>query len=111
MAAEGTTIEPVEKWADVFSGAEVKFHYTVRTVQAIDGRLNWSLSVKGRTAEHGQLPLTARAEQAAEVTVAVKIPDVKEGVILESQLGIAAYAAGDQRPVAASRQDGLDLSS
>jgi len=99
-AGEPTAIEPGEKWADVFSGGEVKFHYTVRTTQAIDGRLNWSLSVNRRTVEHGQLPLTARAEHAAEVTVALKVPEVKEGVILESQLSVAAYATGDQKPAA-----------
>ena len=33
-AAEGTAIEPSEKWSDVFSGGEVKFHYAVRTAQA-----------------------------------------------------------------------------
>jgi hypothetical protein len=99
-AAEGTVIEPVERWADVFSGAEVKFHYTVRTAHALDGRLNWSLSVNRRTVEHGQLPLTARAEHAVEATVALKVPEVKEGVILESQLSVAAYADGDPSPLA-----------
>jgi hypothetical protein len=98
LAAEDTVIEPVEKWADVFSGGEAKFHYTIRTVQPLDGRLHWSLSVNRRTVEHGQLPLTATAERAAEVTVALKVPEVKEGVVLESQLSIAVYAAGDQKP-------------
>ena len=99
-AAEGAAIEPGEKWANVFSGAEMKFHYTVHTAQAIDGRLDWSLSVNRRTVEHGQLALAAAPGHAAEVTVAFKAPEVKEGVVLESQLSLAAYAAGDQRPVA-----------
>jgi hypothetical protein len=99
-AAEGTAIEPVEHWADVFSGSAVKFHYTVRTTQALAGRLSWSLSVGRRTVEQGQMPLVAGAERAIEVTVALKIPDVKEGVILESQLNLAAFATGDPEPVA-----------
>jgi hypothetical protein len=100
LAAEGTAIEPVEKWADVFGGCEVKFHYTVRTTQALDGRLDWSLSVNRRTVQRGQLPLTAGADRAAEATVVLRVPEVKEGVILESQFSIAAYAAGDQKPAA-----------
>ena len=99
-AAEPATIEPVEKWADVFSGAEVKFHYAVRTTAALDGRLDWSLSVNQRTVEHGQLPLLAREGRAANVTVAVKVPEVKEGVILQCQLRVAAYMPGEQKPTA-----------
>lgn len=99
-AAEDAAIEPAEEWADVFSGSEAKFHYTVRTPKALDGRLNWSLSVKRRTVAHGQLPLAAEAGHVAEVTVALTVPEVKEGVILETQLSVAAYSAGDQRPIA-----------
>ena len=99
-AADGTAIKPVDKWADVFSGAEVKFRYTVRAAQALEGRINWSLSVNQRTVEHGQLPLTAGAGRAAEVTVALKLPEVKEGVVLEAQFSVAAYATGEQQPVA-----------
>ena len=106
LAAEETSIEPVEKWSNVFSGGEVKFHYLVRTAQPFDGRLNWSLAFNERTIEHGQLPLTfvgagtRYSGSAAEATVALKVPEVKEGVILESRLSIAAYAAGDPKPLA-----------
>ncbi len=79
----------------------MKLHYLVRTAQPFDGRLNWSLSVNERTVEHGQLPLTTTAGQAAEATVALKVPEVKEGVVLESRFSIAAHAAGDPKPVAA----------
>jgi hypothetical protein len=99
-AAEDTAIEPVEKWAGVLGGSEVKFHYTVRTTQALEGRIEWSLSVNRRTIQRGQLPLVASAEHVAEATVALKVPEVKEGVILESQLSIAAYKAGGQKPAA-----------
>lgn len=44
-AGEDVTLEPVEKWSNVFGGVEVKFHYSVRTPDGLDGRLNWSLSV------------------------------------------------------------------
>jgi len=98
--AEHTVIEPVEKWANVFSGTQAKLHYTVRTAQALEGRLNWSLSVNRRTVEHGQLPLTLAVGRAAEATVAFTVPEVKEGVILESQLSVAAYSGGDREPVA-----------
>ncbi|MEI8373530.1 MAG: hypothetical protein WCJ35_11950 [Planctomycetota bacterium] len=94
------TFEPVEEWANVFSGAEVKLHYTARHPDGLDGRLNWSLSVNRRTIEHGQLPLMLAAAHPAEATVAFKIPEVKEGVILEAQLSVAAYATGEQKPTA-----------
>ena len=76
------SIEPAEKWCDVFGGSQVKFHYTVRAAAPLEGRLRWSLSVNGRTVEHGELPLKADAEQAAEVVVPLELPTVNEGVIL-----------------------------
>ncbi len=62
VAVEATAIEPVETRSNIFSGAEVKFHYPICTTQPLDGQLNWSLSVNGRTVEHGQLP-PARTKQ------------------------------------------------
>ncbi|MCE9551849.1 MAG: hypothetical protein K8T91_00515 [Planctomycetes bacterium] len=100
QAAELTVIEAVDQWADVFSGAEVKIKYNVRSAQPFEGRLNWSLSVNRRTVKHGQLPLTVKAGQASEAVVRVNMPEVKEGVILESQLNVAAFTGADPKPVA-----------
>ena len=46
------------------------------------------------------MPLAVQAEHPAEVAFALKAPEVKEGVILESQLSVAAYAAGDEKAAA-----------
>jgi len=100
QAADGTTIVPVEKWSNVFSGADVKFYYTFQTAQAFDGRLDWSLSVNRRTVEHGQVPLQALAQRATEVTVALNVPKVKEGVILQAQLTVAVHVQGVQKRLA-----------
>ena len=99
-AEEPITIEPVERWTNVFSGSEVKFHYTVLSAQPFDARVNWSLSVNQRTVKHGQMPLTAKAGHATEVTVTLKVPKVKDSVILESDFRMALYSAGNQEPSA-----------
>jgi len=100
LAAEGTTLAPVEQWSNVFSGGEVKFHYAVQTAQDLDGRLDWSLSVNRRTVKHGQVPLRTLAQRAVEVTVALNLPEVNEGVVLQAQLTVAIYAQGVQKRLA-----------
>ena len=99
-AAEAATIAPSEKWSNVFSEADVTFHYVIRSDEALAGRLNWSLSVNRRTVEHGQVPLNIPADRAAEMAVPLKMPEVKPGVILEAQLSAAVYPTGARRPAA-----------
>lgn len=99
-AERQVSIEPVEKWSDVFSDSAVTFHYAVRAAAPLEGRLGWSLSVNQRTVEHGEQPFEAAAGQATEVAVALKLPTVKAGVILKSQLSVAVYVPGAQQPAA-----------
>lgn len=93
-------IEPTEKWCNVFGDEKATFHYAVRTGEAIEGRVQWSLSVNRRTVERGDLPLKAAAGRTAEVEVAFNIPAVREGVIVEAQLAVAVHLAGEEKPAA-----------
>ena len=61
----------------------VTFHYVIRSDEALAGRLNWSLSVNRRTIDRGQCRLTVRPEKPARGTLPLRIPPVKDGVILE----------------------------
>ena len=99
-AEESTTIAPKEKWCNLFSGSEVTLHFAVRSAIAQEGRLNWSLSVNRRTVEHGRTPLAIAAGRVADIALPLKIPEVKQGVILEAQLGVAVYAMGADKPLA-----------
>jgi hypothetical protein len=94
------SIEPAEKWSDVFADHEVKFHHAIRAAAPLEGRLHWSLSVQVRTVAQGELPLKTDGRQPVELTVPLKTPTVKQGVIVQSQLTLAAYADGEQKPVA-----------
>ena len=73
------------------------FRYMVRSSQDLTGRLDWSLSVKRRTVEHGHSSFAVEAQRTMEVKLAFKAPEVKEGVILETELNVAAYAADDRK--------------
>ena len=99
-AADGTTIEPVEKWTDVFGGSEVTFHDTVRAAEPFEGRFDWSLSVDRRTLDRGGGAVKVEPEKPARVALPLRIPAVKNGVILEARLTVTVFAAGDPKPVA-----------
>lgn len=94
------TLEPEEKWLGVLGDSEVKFHYTVRATETLEGQVNWSLSVNRRTINRGHAVLTVGPEKPARATLPLRIPPVKDGVILEAQLTVAAYASADSKPAA-----------
>jgi hypothetical protein len=99
-AAEVASLVPLEKWSNVFSGSNVTLRYVVRSADPLDGRLDWSLSVNRRTVQHGQVPLKIPADRAAEIAVPLKVPEVKQAVILKAQLGVAVYPSGATKPAA-----------
>jgi hypothetical protein len=100
LTAELPIIEPAETWCNVFGDTKTTFHYTVRAGEAIEGRAQWSLAVNRRTVERGEAAVKAAAGGAAEVEVAINVPAVREGVIVEAQLAVGVYAAGEEKPAA-----------
>ena len=93
-------VEPAEKWCNVFGDANAIIHYTVRSDVAIEGRVQWSLSVNRRTVQRGEAAIKAAAGRAAEVEVALNVPAVRDGVIVEAALALAVYMAGEEKPSA-----------
>jgi hypothetical protein len=94
------TLQPEEEWSGVLGDSEVTFHYTVRAAEALEGRIDWSLSVNQRTIDRGHTAWTAGPEKPAKITLPLRIPAVKEGVMLEARLTVTVYTVADAKPAA-----------
>ena len=92
-------VEPHENWSAVFGESDVKFTFDISSTAAFTGRVNWSLSAKKRTIVRGQEALEFTPDQPASVTVPLRIPPVKEGLIFEAELTLAVYGPEGGQPL------------
>jgi hypothetical protein len=99
LAAEpDVRVEPRERWSAVFGESEVKFTFEIASPAAFTGRVNWSLSAKKRTIARGEERLEFTPDQPASVTVPLRIPPVKEGLIFETELTVAVHGSEGGQP-------------
>ncbi len=96
IAAETTvTIEPVDRWTNLFSAEPFVLRFAVRADQKFEGRVVWRLATTGRTLQRGESPMQIFAETDREdkvVSISLKAPEVKSGTTVPLQLtvGIAS---------------------
>ncbi|HTU19799.1 MAG TPA: hypothetical protein VMG10_17180 [Gemmataceae bacterium] len=89
---DGPTIEALSQWSNVFGGKEATWQYQVKAPRAFKGRAVWNLTREGRTLARGEVGLAAGPDKPALVKVAVTIPPVKNGVVLEAKLTLSLVA-------------------
>lgn len=103
FAAETSTavIVPVERWSNVFGGQEVRLHFRVVTRKAelaVEGRIQWHHSANQRTLARGEAE-TGRGD-AAQTEVILRLPEVRDGVIFQTQLTMAYVPRGENSAAA-----------
>ncbi|MBU1909115.1 MAG: hypothetical protein KJ726_03620 [Verrucomicrobia bacterium] len=78
-----------DPWSTVFGGREVAFEVEIVTSdQEWEGRLGWSLSFGDRVVARREMAVRAKAGEPAVASLAMSIPEVKEGVILGGVLAV-----------------------
>ena len=97
-AAEGSTavIVPVERWSNVFSGQEVTLHFRAEKRKgdpAVEGRIQWHYSANQRTLARGEAEI-GRGD-ASQVEVILRLPEVRDGVIFQTELTVAYVPRGE----------------
>jgi hypothetical protein len=100
-ADDKAIIEPEEKWANVFGGRPVDFHFAVKTPKAFTGRAEWHLNVADvRKIASDKKEIKARPDQPAKLAIRLPVPPVKDGVIQGAKLHVAIFADGKEKPEA-----------
>jgi len=99
-AAEQVTVSPNEAFSNVFGGREVTLNYAITSPEQFRGRLGWSLSVEQRTIARGEVAIIAGAGRPGHTAVRLRVPEVKEGVVIAARLSVDVHAGGGGRSVA-----------
>ena len=98
LAAEVTaTITPVERWSCLFGGEEATLHFRVSDKKdgaaVAEGRVLWHYSANQRTLARGEVEL--RRNDAGIMEVTLQIPEVRDGVIFQTELSVACVPRGE----------------
>ena len=98
--AQGVHIEPQEKWTNVFADREVEFHFAVEAAGAFRGRAAWAVTLGRRTVpgSPGEKSIAAAPGTPARLTVRLRTPQLKPGVILRALLTVSVYREGQDKP-------------
>lgn len=90
-AADEARITPQQSWTNVFAGRDVELRYRVDAKEAIQGQLGWSLGADQRTLQRGETPVTLGKGEAADIAIKLRVPEVRESVVLPAVLSVRLY--------------------
>lgn len=93
-AEDAVTLTPVERWSSVFAESESRWTYRLSAERAFQARVAWRLTANQRTLASGELDARGDADKPAQVTIPLRWPNVKPGVVLPVQLTLSV---GDVR--------------
>lgn len=98
-AEDAVGIVPVERWSNVFAEGETRWTYRVTADRAFQERLAWRLTANQRTLAGGELDAQGDADKPANVTIPLRWPAIKDGVVLSAQLTVSIGDVRHERPV------------
>ena len=101
---EAVRIHPGEAWSTVFGNSQQKLAYRVEAQREVAGRLTWSLGSQGRTLARGETPFRASPGHPARPELTLRVPPVKDGVILGLELVASVFAEGGRDALATHRR-------
>ena len=95
-----TALEPRDTYSNLFADRKVELRFTVKSARAWRGKAAWSLAAENdRTLARGEEVVRAAAGKAEEVTIALRSPTVRPGVVLKTRLRVR-LSAGARKPLA-----------
>ena len=88
VRADDVAVAPVERWSSVFAESETRWTYSVSADRAFQEDVAWRLTVNQRTLASGELAARGDAGKPANVTIPLRWPTIKAGVVLAAQLTV-----------------------
>lgn len=90
-AEQQLSVRPVERWSGIFADRRVEFNYVVAAEEPFQGRLEWAFSVGPRTIARVERAVDAAPRRPVRVAVPLRMPHVKQGVILQARLVVSVH--------------------
>lgn len=94
QAAPKVSMAIQEPWNDVFGGKESVFHALINAREATQGRIVWSYTVDNKTIARQEREISVTPGRPENVDIRLPVPEVKEGVILNTTLSVSVLEAG-----------------
>lgn len=98
------TLAAVEGWSGLFGGKETTLHFTATGAKAFKGSAGWRLVVNQRVVTRGESALAFGPGKAATVAAKLRVPPVKDGVVMAAELVVSVYGPGQKEPDATLRK-------
>ncbi len=103
--AQGVRIASVETWSTVFGGDDLTMSVRVTSAQdaderVSDGTLRWAYSANQRTISRGETELQADGNVSATAEFALKLPELRDGVIFATTITTDFVPRGKDKPAA-----------
>jgi hypothetical protein len=101
-AEEATpALVPREQWSDVFGDTPIELHFTVKGARAWQGRAVWRFTtINDRVLANGETDVGATPNRSGTVTIKLRSPEVKPGVVLKTRLQVSLLGPDDRKPAA-----------
>ncbi len=93
-------ITSVEKWCNVFSGSVVAFRFSMSADESFHGRTIWQFTSSGGIITRGERQLEIEQNDRESFEISIQIPEIKEGIILQSLLTVSVIQNNVSVPLA-----------
>lgn len=90
----GVEIKAREARSTVFGGERVKLHFDVASAEPKTFTVPWTLSAGRRRLAAGELSVDAGPLQAGTAALPLRIPEVRDGIVLDVELKLSAVVDG-----------------
>ncbi len=100
-AEPGLILEWQEPWDNVFAGREAVLHVRITARAEFKGRLAWHYAAGGRTLARQERAIEVAPERLETMPLRLPVPDVKQGLILDTAITVSLLEPGAALPAAA----------
>lgn len=94
QAAPKLSLVIQEPWNDVFGGKEAVFHVVINNREATQGRVVWRYAAGGKTIVRQEREVSLVPNRPENVEIILPVPEVKDGVILNTMLSVSVLENG-----------------
>ena len=94
QAAPNLFVSILEPWNDVFGGKEAVFHVLINAREATQARVVWRYSAGTKTIASQERELNVEPGRPGNAEILLPVPEVKEGVILDTTLSVSFFENG-----------------
>lgn len=85
--------------SNVFGGRRTEFVVLSSIQSPWQGRLGWSLAIDRRVIARGERAVDFDRRGPSHAVIAIDVPEVKQGVVLQAELSVGLFATGKAEPV------------